>query len=308
MVVCVKKCIHLLCDLLCFLKEIWFFCPFHTIPGLIWAFISHLLKTQGVHRCLTTSQRHANSYLSKGYQLFFKAASTLFNNVFRHYGIQEDVVSDRSPQLFSRVLQAFFKLLGVSVNLSILKQTARLSGRSRNSGGTWGPTATRTRTAGANSFHGWSMPRTPYDKPPQSSSGSSVSYNINLRYSLDRVSPRRFCQLSTVGSRRARECGAHVHLQRAVRRHKKQSDTRGTWTPCYHPGQKVWLSIQGICLHLPCCKLASPRYIERFTVQRHLNEVTYRLNLPQHYRISPSFHVSLLKPHTDQEFGMMLVT
>ncbi len=90
----------------------------------------------------------------------------------------------------------------------------------------------------------------------------------------------------------------HVHLQQAVRRHKRQADTRRTPTPRYQPGQKVWLSTQYIRLRLPCRKL-SPWYIGPFTVQRQLNEVTYRLNLPPHYCISPSFHVSLLKPHSE---------
>ena len=91
---------------------------------------------------------------------------------------------------------------------------------------------------------------------------------------------------------------AHVHLQQAVRQHKTQADRRRSETPQYQPGQKVWLSTRDLRLRLPCRKL-SPRYIGPFTVQRQLNDVTYRLNLPPHYRISPSFHVSLLKPFTD---------
>ncbi|XDV52631.1 hypothetical protein PO909_021338 [Leuciscus waleckii] len=36
-----------------------------------------------------------------------------------------------------------------------------------------------------------------------------------------------------------------------------------------------------------------------FKVQRQLNNVIYCLKLPSHYRISPSFQVSILKPYTD---------
>jgi hypothetical protein len=54
----------------------------------------------------------------KGLPTAFEATELLFQQVFRHYGLQEDIVSDRGPQLISQVWKAFFKLLYVSVNLS----------------------------------------------------------------------------------------------------------------------------------------------------------------------------------------------
>ncbi len=51
-------------------------------------------------------------------QLAIETAENLLNQVFRYFGIPEDIVSDRGHQFISRVWKAFFSLLNVTVSLS----------------------------------------------------------------------------------------------------------------------------------------------------------------------------------------------
>ncbi len=88
---------------------------------------------------------------------------------------------------------------------------------------------------------------------------------------------------------------AHVHLQHAVRRVREQANRHRRPGPPYAPGQWVWLSTRDLRLHLPCKKL-SPRYVGPFKIICQITPVSYRLALPANYRISPTFHIFLLKP------------
>ncbi|KAL0195116.1 hypothetical protein M9458_008688, partial [Cirrhinus mrigala] len=54
----------------------------------------------------------------RGLPTAMEAAQLLFQQLFRHFSLPEEIVSDRGPQFISHIWKAFFKLLGVSVNLS----------------------------------------------------------------------------------------------------------------------------------------------------------------------------------------------
>ncbi len=81
-----------------------------------------------------------------------------------------------------------------------------------------------------------------------------------------------------------------------------QADKHRRRNPEYNVGQWVWLSARDLRLHLPCRKL-SPRYVGPFQITRQITPVSFELNLPNHYCISPTFHVSLLKPADDPGEG-----
>ncbi|KAL0173109.1 hypothetical protein M9458_033420, partial [Cirrhinus mrigala] len=54
----------------------------------------------------------------RGLPTAMETAELVFQQLFRHFGLPVEIVSDRGPQFISHVWKAFFKLLGVSVNLS----------------------------------------------------------------------------------------------------------------------------------------------------------------------------------------------
>ncbi len=56
----------------------------------------------------------------------FETDEILCNNVFRFYGLPEDIVSDRGPQFTSRVWSSFFKKLNV-LPVTILSPMVRLN-------------------------------------------------------------------------------------------------------------------------------------------------------------------------------------
>ncbi|KAK3516148.1 hypothetical protein QTP70_005401 [Hemibagrus guttatus] len=211
----------------------------------------------------------------KGLPTAMETAQSLFHQVFRVYGIPEDIVSDRGTQFTSQVWKAFCKQLDINVSLTSgyhpqsNGQVERLNQEIGISG----------HTVVVNSIVGYQPPMFPWSGEP------------SLVPAVDDWIRR---------SERVWD-SAHVRLQRAVRSQAIQANRRRRPHPPYQPGQRVWLSTRDLKLRLPSRKL-SPRYVGPFKILRQINEVTYQLELPANYRVSPSFHVSLLKPvHLDAD-------
>ncbi|KAG1926575.1 retrotransposable element [Pimephales promelas] len=226
-------------------------------------------------------------------------AQALFNHVFRIYGIPEDIVSDRGTQFTSQVWRAFCKHLDINISLTsgYHPQSNGQVERLNQEIGRY------LRSYCSREQHRWSefLPWAEYAQNSLTHSSTGLTpFQCVLGYQ-----PPLFLWSGEPSSvpavddwiRRSERVwdSAHVRLQRAVRVQELQVNKRRRPHPPYQPGQRVWLSTRDLKLRLPSRKL-SPRYVGPFKILKRINEVTYQLELPANYRISPSFHVSLLKP------------
>ncbi|KAI2646625.1 Transposon Tf2-6 polyprotein [Labeo rohita] len=229
----------------------------------------------------------------------FETAEVLMEQVFRFYGLPEDIVSDRGPQFTSRVWAAFCKHLNINVSL-----TSGYHPESNGQAERLNQELTRfLRTYCHNNQQDWS--RYLLWAEYAQNSLRKPSTGLTPFQCVLGFQPPLFpwsgepSELPSVNDwlQRSEETWnmAHVHLQRAIRRAQEQADRHRRPHPAYTPGQWVWLSSRDLRLRLPCRKL-SPRYVGPFKILRQITPVSYRLELPAHYRISPTFHVSLLKP------------
>lgn len=84
-------------------------------------FITDLPKSDEMTTIVTIVDRFSKTLrliLLPSLPTAFSLAELLFTQIFRHYGIPEDMVSDRGPQFMSRVWAAFMDMLGITVSLT----------------------------------------------------------------------------------------------------------------------------------------------------------------------------------------------
>ncbi|KAI4884140.1 hypothetical protein NFI96_009880, partial [Prochilodus magdalenae] len=234
------------------------------IPSRPWShiavdFVTDLPESQGHTVILTVVDR-----FSRGVRFIpfaslptaFQTAEALFHYVFRLFGIPEDIVSDRGSQFTSQVWSAFMERLGITVSLT--------SGYHPQSNG---------QCERMNQELGYQPPLMPWTV--------TISNVPSVEHWM----------------RRSEEVWGQTHqrIEEALRRHKRYADRRRGTTPSYAPGDRVWLSTRDFRLTEGSRKLTA-KYIGPFKIVEKVNDVTYKLELPAHYRVCSTFHVSLLKP------------
>uniref|UniRef100_A0A8C7TQH1 Gypsy retrotransposon integrase-like protein 1 n=1 Tax=Oncorhynchus mykiss TaxID=8022 RepID=A0A8C7TQH1_ONCMY len=225
-------------------------------------FLTDLPLSQGNTTVLVIVDRFSKSCRLlplPGIPTALQTAEALFTHVFRHYGVPEDIVSDRGPQFTSRVWRAFMERLGISVNLT--------SGYHPESNG---------QVERVNQEVGRFLRSYCQDRPGEWARyipWAEMAQN-SLRHSSTNVSPfhcvlgyqpvlapwhpsqteapavEEWVQRSKVTWRAVQES-----LQQASGRQKRSADRHRSEAPVFVPGDRVWLSTRNLPLRVPCRKL-----------------------------------------------------
>ena len=96
---------------------------------------------------------------------------------------------------------------------------------------------------------------------------------------------------------------AKVCLHAAQARQKKYADKRGRDVQ-FQVGESVWLSSRHVTMRAICSRKLLPQWLGPFKILAKPSSVNYTLELPLHYRIHNTFHVSMLRRYYDNGAGI----
>lgn len=234
-------------------------------------------------------------------------AKAYFDTVFRHKGLSRVILSDRDPRFTSHFWRTLFQLLGTKLSFStafhpqtdgqterinrVIEEVLRAYVSARHTD--WDTRLTPVEFAINNSvqastghspfyLNSGRHPLTPGTlfKPPPSDTPAADTFLANIATSLT---------------------DAKTLIAVAQNRQKQYAD-RKRRPLILQPGDQVYLSTAHLTLpgRTQVRKLG-PKYTGPFTVLQAISDVAYKLDLPDHMRIHPVFHVSLLKPFTPND-------
>ncbi len=242
-------------------------------------YVTDLPSSQGHTTILTAIDRFSKACRRIPLPTALETAEVLCNYVFRFYSLPENVVSDWGPQFTSHVWSAFCCQLNINVSLHSgyysqangqverlnqeLTRFLRSYCHKNQSLSAMGRVCPKFTPQAIYRYHSLPMhPRLPTPLFPWSGEPSDLpAVNSWLQHSEGTWND------------------VHVHLQRAVRRTRKQANRHRRPNPNYQPVQWVWLSTWDLRLRLPCKKL-NPRYVGPFKIIRQITPVSFRLTLP----------------------------
>lgn len=232
-------------------------------------------------------------------------ARFFLDNIYRYHGLPDDIISDRGTQFVSKFWKSLFEILKVDIKLSsafhpqtdgqtervnqVLEQYLRCTINYQQDD--WIEYLPFAEFAYNNTLHA-STQQTPFFA------------NYGYHPKLDLLNPVANNNPAAEGfAKQLSELQATLRfqLQSAQESYKAAADKFRNKAPIFKIGAKVWLLRRNIQTKRPCDKL-DYRRLGPFVVQKQINPVAYRLELPAAMKVHPVFHVSLLEPYRESSF------
>jgi hypothetical protein len=229
-------------------------------------------------------------------------AKLFFKHVYRRFGLYDKIISDRGPQFISKFSRALAKLLDYTIAPSTAyhPQTDGQTERLNQELETYLRIYCRTN------------PETWVEHLPLAefvhNHRKHDSRNASLFYLMMGYNPRSLPH--TLASSPVPAAEERVRLlqkaqEEAIACHNIAMQRMAEWshgvkyTP-WKVGDKVWLSAKNLIIPIPKKKLGLKRY-GPFPIKAVLSPITFTLQLPEQWRIHPTFHASELSSYRETD-------
>ena len=217
-------------------------------------------------------------------------------HVYRRYGLPNRIISDRGPQFASSVFQTLCNRLGIKSKLSTAyhPQTDGQTERTNQE------IETYLRIYCSNAPQSWleALPDIEYVHNSQAHSVTKLSpfeilYGYKPRSFPTTTEPTNLPTLShrlaQIMATRKEAIAAHDLARQHMQRHIQ------TKFKPFKQGEKVWLEATNLSFPNRPRKF-SPKREGPFEIEQVLSPLSYKLKIPEAWRIHPVFHASLLTP------------
>ena len=267
-------------------------------------FIVKLPKSQGYDSILTITNQGCTKmaiFLPCHESIDAEGVALLyFHHVFPRFGVPSKVITDRDPRFTSQFMNELCKQLRIEQNTSTAYHP-RTDGQSERTNqwleqylrfwvnhhqDNWRQLLPMAEYA-HNSWRNETTKTTPYQ--------TLMGYNPAADWRPTNTTvPAPVTRLEQWT--KARQT-AYVQMKAAQERWARAKKEGRT----FRVGDQVWLEGRNLKIDQPASKLAAKRY-GPFSVAQVLSPVTYRLTLPEQWKIHPVFHVDLLTPYKETTF------
>jgi hypothetical protein len=228
-----------------------------------------------------------------------RTAQLFLDNVYSRFGLPDNTISDRGPQFDSEFWQELCKLLGIKSKLTTAFHPQSNGGTERvnreiqlylsvfciNNPSSWSRALKKAEFVHNNRTHA-DRNQTPFELMY----GATPKAIMEPYFKGQIGNQERMEQLQYWRN--------DVLLAHEYARQRMKEKIKSNFTP-FKKGDKVWL--EGINLKSGYNKKITTKREGPFTIIEVLGPITYRLKLPDKWRIKDVFHTSLLTPYVENK-------